>query len=192
MSARVRLFAAVRVPDEQLRVVDDATRPLRAALPRARWTGQEGRHVTVKFAGYLDAARVDDAVAAVESCARRWTGSDVRLSALGAFPDARRARVLWAGLDDPSALLSGLAAELDDAFEPLGVARERRAFTPHLTLARFREPARLEGVLPPLPHAELPPFRVAEIELFRSHLSPRGARYESLARLPLVSSDDAT
>ena len=191
MTARVRLFAAVRVPDEQLEVVDDATRPLRERLAGARWTAREQRHVTVKFVGYLDAEHVDDARAAVAACALRHRAAQVRLSDLGAFPTPRRARVLWAGLDDPTNVLARLAADLDDAFRPLGVEPERRSFTPHLTLARFREPARLDG-LPPLPAAELPPFPVAEVELFRSHLSPRGARYESLDRLPLVCSDDGT
>ncbi|HEX2049736.1 MAG TPA: RNA 2',3'-cyclic phosphodiesterase [Actinomycetota bacterium] len=190
MTARVRLFAAVRVPDEHQRVVDEAVAPLRARVAGARWTPPESRHVTVKFVGYLDAGLVDDALAAVASCARRQGASDVRLSELGAFPGPRRARVLWAGLDDPDSLLARLAADLDDAFEPLGVEPERRAFTPHLTLARFREPARLDGMLPVLPRAGLPPFRVADVELFRSHLSPRGARYESLARVPLVSCGD--
>jgi 2'-5' RNA ligase len=135
--------------------------------------------------GSTPADRLYAVARAVEAVARGRKGSDVSLTGLGAFPSARRARVLWVGLDDPAGLLSGLASDLDGALEPLGYRVEARPFTPHLTLARFKVPARLEGLLPELASSRLSPWLVDHVELFRSHLHPRGARYESLARFPL-------
>lgn len=80
-----------------------------------------------------------------------------------------------------------LAAELVRGFEPLGYEPEKRSFTPHLTLARFKVPARLEDQLASVTLPEAEPFVVDTLELFRSHLHPKGARYEVLDRIPLRS-----
>lgn len=84
--------------------------------------------------------------------------------------------------------MSGLAADLDKTLEPLGYAAEARGVTPHLTLARFRIPVPLKGGLPEVDTTGLDVFPVEEIHLFRSHLSPKGARYEVLETFPLGGS----
>jgi 2'-5' RNA ligase len=73
---------------------------------------------------------------------------------------------------------------LDEGLGSLGFAPEKRAFTPHLTLARFKTPMRLPD-LPPLSAAALVGWPAGSIVLFRSHLSPRGARYEALSDYPM-------
>lgn len=94
-------------------------------------------------------------------------------------------RVLWVGLDDPQGLLAKLAADLERAFEPLGYPTEERAFRPHLTLARFKNPIRLDQPLPVLEAERFGRFAADELQLFQSHLHPHGARYEALARFRL-------
>ena len=98
-----------------------------------------------------------------------------------------RARVLWVGLDDPAGLLAALARDLEAALVPLGFEAEPRAFTPHLTLARFKPPASVAGVLSDEPRVTAPSFEVGHLALYRSHLHPKGARYEVLATIPLGS-----
>ncbi len=89
--------------------------------------------------------------------------------------------MLWAGVSDPAGMLERLADGLDGAFAPMGYRPERRPFAAHVTLARFRQPVRLD-----LPGLEpLEPFLLRRIGLYRSRLSPGGARYESLAAFPL-------
>ena len=184
-SQRLRLFVAAPVPESHLARVHEVTAGLRARWPRARWMEPANQHVTLKFLGATDVDALDDVTAAVAGAVRRHEPAPVRLSALGVFPGPRRARVLWVGLDDPRDLLGSLAADLAAAFEPLGYEREKREFRPHLTLARFREPVRMANDLADLALDDLAPFSVAEIGLFRSHLHPRGARYEELQRFPL-------
>jgi RNA 2',3'-cyclic 3'-phosphodiesterase len=183
---RLRLFVAVTPPGPHLDTLSASVASWRDAAPPARWVAPDGQHVTLKFLGWTPSDRrapLDDVLAMVAAGRRR-----ARLSwgAVGAFPSPRRARVLWVGLDDPAGLLAGLAADLDAALEPLGWGREARPFTPHLTLARFRSPARLEQ-LPRLDDmAALPAFEVSAISLYRSRLHPSGARYELLERHDLV------
>ncbi|MDQ3958274.1 MAG: RNA 2',3'-cyclic phosphodiesterase [Actinomycetota bacterium] len=174
---KLRLFVAVQVPDEHLAWLEEATGDL-SSLPGARWTPRENRHVTLSFLGWLRAALLPDVVATTELVAAAHSPASVALDGLGAFPRERRARVLWAGVDDPNGLLPSLAVGLGAGFEPLGVAPEARAYAPHLTLARFKNPGSLEGLLPAVPRSA--PFLVERITLYRSRLSPRGPRYEVL------------
>ena len=132
----LRLFVAVDVPEGVRDRVQDAVGPWRERLSRARWVPKQNQHVTLKFLGSTWPRLVGWVTETVEAVARRSEPFETRVTGLGAFPSARRARVLWAGLDDPAGGLASLAADLEGAlakeFEP-----EKRAFTAHLTVARF-------------------------------------------------------
>lgn len=182
--ARLRLFVAAIVADELLQAVADEIEPLRSRFPGARWTDVANQHVTLKFLGWVDAVKFDAVSAACRSVAAGHSPASLSLGGLDAFPTRGRVRVLWVGLDDPAGLLARCAADLDAALQPLGFEPESRAFTPHLTLARFRAPLRMSGEWrsPSLPSES---WTCDALTLFRSHLSPKGARYEALASFPL-------
>ena len=179
----LRLFVAVSVPEEQLAWVEQQSGPLRGRWPDARWIPAENQHVTLKFLGPASADLLDPIVAACHHAAESRTVGTVSLGGLGVFPSSKRARVLWIGLDDPAGLLASVAGALDDPLAQLGFEPETRAFSPHLTVARFKRPTPL-GELPSVPPPP-GPFPVAEFGLWRSHLSPKGARYECLATFGL-------
>lgn len=181
---KVRLFTGATVPPAALEGVAAQVDELRSGLPDARWVPLENQHVTLKFLGWTPRDRLDAVERALEIVAASRSGSRVRLTHLGAFPSARRARVLWVGLDDRDRLLERLAADLDRALEPLGYPSEARPYTPHLTLARFKAPVRIgiaDTDLDPTP-----PFAVDAVTLFRSRLHPKGARYEALRAFTLA------
>jgi 2'-5' RNA ligase len=94
--------------------------------------------------------------------------------------------VLWAGLDDREERLTKIAAGLDAALAK-EFAPEKRAFTPHLTVARFNPPVPMRDHAESLAAATIdaPEFVVDRLVLYRSHLSPRGARYEALEEFAL-------
>jgi RNA 2',3'-cyclic 3'-phosphodiesterase len=179
----LRLFVAVDVPVPIKRSLARAVRPLRESVPGARWTRPEAWHVTLKFLGSVYPRLrgwVEEAVAAAAAAAEPF---ETRLTSLGAFPSERRARVLWAGLDDPEGAFVRLTGALEGSLEREFPA-EKRPFTAHLTLARFKEQAALpQGSL----EAELAgePFPVERLVLYRSHLQRPHAVYESLATFPL-------
>lgn len=182
--ARLRLFVAASVPHELLVSVAHAAEGLKERWPAARWSDVANQHVTLKFLGWADESLLRGVRERCAEVARGHEPALLTLDDLDAFPSRRRVRVVWVGLDDPAGLLAGLAADLDRALEPLGFESESRAYTPHLTLARLRDPVRDTGEWPTL---DVPrtPWTCGEIVLFRSHLSPRGARYEPLESFAL-------
>jgi 2'-5' RNA ligase len=184
---RLRLFVAVSLPSALLDSLAEVVAPLRGKLTNARWTTPENQHLTMKFLGWTPADRLDDIVHVCEMVAAGRQPAAINLTSLGAFPSQRRVRVLWMGIDDPSGVLPALAADLDGAFEPLGFAAEGRAYTPHLTLARFKLPVPLKSGFPELDAPPHDPVRIERMDLFRSHLSPKGARYEVMQSFPLGS-----
>ncbi|HZA41287.1 MAG TPA: RNA 2',3'-cyclic phosphodiesterase [Actinomycetota bacterium] len=186
----LRLFVAVSLPTHVLEALAAATAELRNALPGGRWSPLENQHVTLKFLGSCPADQLEEIAAAVAMVAASHETATLRLTDLGTFPSRRRARVLWAGLEDEAELLRSLAEGLDDALKPLGFEPEKRAFTPHLTLARWRTPIPVRAPLPTMPQEVFEPFTVDAVELFRSHLSPRGARYEMLRSWPLAGTGE--
>lgn len=183
---KLRLFTAVRVPSDQLEWLDRSVADLKG-LSGARWTSVDNQHVTLNFLGWVESRLLPDVVAAVDDAARRHAPANVSLDGLGAFPRERRARVLWAGVDDPAGLLPALATDLGECLRATGYEPEDRPFTAHLTLARFKTPKPLE--LPELPAAPAT-FTVDRITLFRSRLSPSGARYEVVHEAYLSASAD--
>ena len=184
----LRLFLAVAIPPDELRRVWDETSAFRRRWPQARWAPLDNQHVTLKFLGSTPRAQLDEVDDVVAGIASARASSHVLVSGLGVFPGPSRARVLWAGLRDDEDLLASLANGLASALAPLGYEPEKRRFTPHLTLARFRTPVRVDKELLVLDEGE--PFPVDEVLLFRSHLSPKGARYEVVNRFPLRPGND--
>ena len=179
----LRLFAAVEIPEEIRGALAEAVSPVGERFPKARWVPIQNQHVTMKFLGSTYPRLVEWVTETVSSVAREHEPLDTRVEGLGAFPNARRARVLWAGLDDAERRLERLAASLDEALAK-EFAPEQRAFTPHLTVARFDPPAGLE----PLEVAfESEPFQIDRLVLFRSHLRRPAPVYEPIGLFPLGS-----
>ena len=182
----MRLFVAARIPDDRLELLDAALEPLRVKLINARWVPPDNQHLTLKFLGWAPADLLDGVATTCAMVAAGRPGGRLALTDLGAFPSKTRIRVLWVGVDDPSGVLAALAADLERAFEPLGFPSEGRPYTPHLTVARFKLPVPMKSGFPSLP-VSIAPFELGEITLFRSHLSPKGARYEAIGAFPLRS-----
>lgn len=182
----LRLFAAVDLPPRVREEIERTIEPWRERLPRGRWVKPENWHVTVKFLGRTYPRLVDRVHEACRQAASGIRPFRVGVEGMGVFPGPGRARVLWVGLVDRDESLPALARALDDRladeFPP-----EKRGFTPHLTVARFNPPVPVGEHVDELAGTrfEVEPFGVGELVLYRSHLSPKGARYEPLERFPL-------
>ena len=183
MSA-LRLFLAVDVPRDLLLELDGRVAPLRSRTEGARWAPIENQHVTLRFLGTTPDDRLGPLVSSVRSTVARHDPFVLQLGTLGTFPERGRARVLWAGFEDPSPLLA-LAQDLEPVLVSLGYESEKRAFNAHLTLARFKIPAPVRGLTAEIDLSGLEPFSVEQVGLWRSHLSPKGARYELLDEAPM-------
>jgi RNA 2',3'-cyclic 3'-phosphodiesterase len=152
------------------------------------WVAADNFHVTVKFLGAVDEARLPAVIDVLHAAVPRHARFTIDVGGLGAFPSATRARVLWAGVVAGDGALAALAATVDTALASLGFPREARAFSPHITVGRVREPGRAPALTTLLSASQTRSFgRVAvnEVTLMRSDLSPRGARYTPLVQVPL-------
>ena len=178
----LRLFAAVEIPNEIRGALAEAVRPVRERFPKARWVPIQNQHVTVKFLGSTYPRLVDWVKETVSAVAHDQDPFRTRVEGLGAFPNDRRARVLWAGLDDGERGLERLAASLDEALTK-EFAPEQRPFTPHLTVARFDPPVGLESLEVAF---ESEPFEIDRLVLFRSQLRRPAPVYEAIDIFPLV------
>ena len=143
-------------------------------------------HVTLKFLGQIDPARVDAIADGLAAVAARMAAFDLDVRGLGAFPTATRPRVLWVGLQ-PAAALAELAREVDATLGALGLPRESRPFAAHVTLGRVRESRRNPSLAAALARpADCGRLPVTRVSLMRSELNPRGARYTELTSVVLA------
>jgi RNA 2',3'-cyclic 3'-phosphodiesterase len=182
---RLRLFLAADVPGDHLTRLHEAATELRRAFPQARWIPEGNQHVTLKFLGATAPEQVPKVAGVCGSVAASHQQARVHLGALGAFPSMRRARVLWIAIEDSDSLLTRLATSLDRGLATLGFAAEERAYTPHLTLARLKSPAPVDGARFP-GVAELAPIHIDHMTLYRSRVSSKGAVYEPLDHFALA------
>jgi RNA 2',3'-cyclic 3'-phosphodiesterase len=178
----MRAFVAVFPPPEVRREALAWVRRL-PSYDRVRWTRPENVHLTLKFLGDVRAETLDSIRAALGEVCAEHAPFDAVLAELGAFPSARRAKILWIGVGAGSDRLRSLAADVDDALASLGFGREKRPYVPHLTLGRVRgRPLNLD-----LPSGvEGNGFRVRRVELTESTLAPKGATYRTVGDFALV------
>ncbi len=176
----MRLFIAIDLPEEPSKKLAG----LRAEIPGVSWVPPEQLHLTLSFLGEV----------AVGICAQLTAelvkigapGFDLHFTATGCFPDRRQPRVLWAGLAAAPRLIA-LAQQINNAVTICGISQEVRPFSPHITLARCRQPAGKEvgAFLDQQRRLKLPPFRVREFILFQSLLTAKGAIHTPLGQFPL-------
>ena len=184
----MRAFVAIDLADKVRAALAREQARLKAACAHyrdIRWTRPEGLHLTLKFLGEIEKAQATSVVAALQGLGG-FDPFKAEVKGFGFFPDARRPRVFWVGLQGPPAL-SELAAGVEAALEPLGFAPEHRPFKPHLTLARFdrpQSPATLTAAINDSSVGSVGQFEVSEFFLFESRLRPGGAEYLKLARFP--------
>jgi len=183
----MRLFVAVDIPEDVRATIKSLVEKLRGTARNARWARIEGLHVTLKFIGETfpeNAGKINGALATVPVPAP----FALRFHGLGFFPNERRPRVLWAGIE-AAPQLAALAEAVESVLEPLGIPRESRAFAPHLTLARFDSPGGLESLHVAIESASTPEFgsaSVKEFHLYESILKRGGAEYTRLATFPFA------
>ncbi len=178
----MRVFVAMDVPEEVLRNIAQLMKELATVVRGARWVRTEGMHVTLKFIGETSAEMVERVKSSLADI-RSASPVELNFRGVGCFPNERRPRVLWAGIE-ASGNLAELAAEVESRLAALGIPREERTFRPHLTLARFNEPQsqpRLAEAMQKLSTREFGATRTGELHLYQSKLKPGGAEYTRLA-----------
>jgi 2'-5' RNA ligase len=188
----MRLFIAIDVAAaiaaEASRVVDILRRRASTLAPCAHvtWVAPERMHLTVCFIGYADEAKAS-AIHEALTPPVGVTPFELQVSGVGTFPPRGMPRVIWAGVHDDGDSLAATEREVSDRLARLGVAREDRPYSPHLTLARVKDPAglRAPALVDGLEDHEFGATRVDAITLFESRLSSKGPTYIPVFSTPL-------
>jgi 2'-5' RNA ligase len=182
----MRLFTGVELPAEIIRNIEKLLAELKPAA-RIKWSPPENLHITTKFIGEWPEARLEELQKALAAVPRPGP-LPVAIRGLGFFPNAKSPRVFWAGIEAPPELKT-LARETDRALAPLGIEAEKREYSPHLTLARIREPVPLQPLhdrIARLGSHDLGGFTAAHFFLYQSKLGPSGSVYTKISEFPLV------
>ena len=184
------MFLAINLPSDVRRDIVSATAPMRDSAPELSWVDETRLHLTLKFFDDQPAETADAIGATTARVAEGHREMAMRLAGIGAFPNFRRSRIVWMGVEqDPR--LELLHHDIEVACETLGFEVEGRPFRPHLTLARVKQPLSEERARALSRAARRVDFDtevvVQSLDLMRSELGPGGSRYSTLASAPLRS-----
>ena len=181
----MRLFTGLDLPGEVVRNLEKLLEELRPTA-RIQWSPPANLHITTKFIGEWPEERLDELKAALAGVPSR-AGIPLHIHKVGFFPNPHSPRIFWCGIEAPG--LAELAADTDRATAALGVESEKRAYSPHLTLARIKETVDLQ----PLREAiaaraalDFGSFTAPGFFLYRSQLRSTGSVYTKLAEFPLT------
>jgi RNA 2',3'-cyclic 3'-phosphodiesterase len=177
----MRLFVALKIPSAVREELNALIKAFRTVSPQTRWVRSENLHVTLKFIGEVPEEKLAGMRVALAGirldhpCALDFRG-------LGFFQNEKQARVLWAGIA-ASPNLKTLAADIELAMESLGIPRDQRPFSPHLTLSRFESPRlaeKLRAAIQENAARDFGSLRTSKFHLIESKLKPSGAEYTTL------------
>jgi 2'-5' RNA ligase len=189
---RYRVFVAVALPEAVRYAIEAAQNELRAAMhsPSIRWTRPEQLHLTLRFLGGVDVRQVEPLKESVRDACDGFGGFQLSASGLGVFPNVRRPRVVWAGIDDANGRLSELQRSIQSATSAFTSEPPEDRFTGHVTLARCRdagrgEAATLAGMIGRMATRSFGAWTVSDVEVIRSETLPTGSRYSTLAQVRL-------
>ena len=191
-SETLRTFIALPLPEEWIRQLAETIAMLSRPMPAGvRWVSPDGIHLTLTFLGPTDSRIVPRILDAVAENFAEASPPVLALSSLGTFPSGRNPKVIWAGVSGGSESLDDLHRRAEQSVSGLGWSADGRPFRPHLTLGRVRDrvtPRQRQAISDAVTRARLPAirsWRPDTVRLYRSVLTPRGARYSSLGEVQI-------
>jgi 2'-5' RNA ligase len=180
----MRLFTAIDLPGAIQTTLDELVARLKP-LARIAWSPASNLHITTKFIGEWPDGRLDELKHALAGLGRR-APFEIQVRGVGFFPNPKNPRVFWVGIRAPEDL-ADLAMQTGHALAALGVALETRPYSPHLTLARIREPQPLDSLREAIQRGadlEFGSFTATRFHLYQSRPGPGGSVYTPLAEFP--------
>lgn len=183
----MRLFIGLDLPSGVVRNLEDLLDRLRPQA-RIQWSPPANLHITTKFIGEWPEGRLEELKTALSELPAR-PSIDVDIRRVGFYPNPHSPRVFWCGVEAPG--LAELAADTDRATSALGIAGEKRDYSPHLTLARIKEKTNLQPLreaIVALPSLDFGSFPAGSCYLYQSKLRPTGSVYTKLAEFPFSKS----
>lgn len=177
-----RVFIAINLDSDVWQRLSDIQGKLRKCGADVRWVAPENIHLTLRFLGYVSDANLRDVFEASKNSISGILPFEIFLSEIGAFPDLKRPRVIWAGIRE-SKVLSDIVHNLSGFLKQCGFPQDKRDYHPHLTLGRVRSVKNKEGLVRAVKANENwngGSQMVRDIRVVESILKSQGAEYSSL------------
>lgn len=178
-----RVFIALRIPDEVVAAIRRAQEELAHYRLKVRWVKPENIHLTLKFLGDLDPSHIDDVAAVVAKSTESRAPFMLAAKGVGVFPNIKRARVIWIGVEGQVTELIDLQQDLTSRLTTIGFPPERRRFSGHLTIGRTKGAigaSRLMKALDNIRSFTSKSFPIERIIIYSSELQPSGPVYSAL------------
>lgn len=182
---KLRTFIAIELSDEVKQTIQDVEDSLKVLGCDIKWVRPEIAHLTLKFLGDVASDTIETIDRVLQESVQGLPPIQTQLTSLGIFPDIRRPRVLWIGLEDKEGRIKQLAESVETALGNIGFRKEEREFKPHITIGRLRSSKNAIQLAEAIRGFTVPAGRRQSIEnitLFKSTLTPTGPIYEVLKK----------
>ncbi len=177
----MRLFVAAELSGAVRKSIADYIHDISPLWEGVRWEREHKLHITLKFLGNVEHSVAKSASAIVGNITKEHSVMNMRSTGLGGFPNLKRPRVLYIGLSE-NQHLAKLHSDLENGLEQAGFEKEKRIFTPHVTIGRVKNRALIKGDIITMDEVE---FDITNIAVVESKLSNSGSEYTNLAQFNL-------
>lgn len=188
----MRAFIAIELPKEIKTILTKTQEKLKSSEADIKWVEPENIHLTLKFLGEINEEQLNKITKIITNIASSKEPFHINLSCIGAFPDIKYPRVIWAGSDKSEFELKTIVKELENKIQKIGIPKEGRAFSSHITLGRVRSglnkdklKQKLEELSKVAIAGETAEFEANKITLFKSTITSKGPVYEAIHRASL-------
>lgn len=184
----LRCFIAIELPEEIRKALAEAQRELKIFGADIRWVRPENIHLTLKFLGDTQEEDIESISREISEICSGFSSFSMELAGLGIFPGTRQPKVLWAGLNGSKEIIE-LQKDIDSTMAHFGFKPEKRIFSPHLTLGRFRSPKNKDALLRAIASENVKKhglFEVKTVALIKSSLTNSGSVYTKISEANLA------
>jgi len=185
----VRSFIALDISPSNLGTIKALQGELKRKVEGIRWVKSEGIHLTLKFLGNVKEERFEALCSSLKPLCAAHSPIELCPGMIGAFPALNRPRVIWLGVEGSLDALRSLWQDIEKDCFSAGFERDKRSFSPHLTLGRVKDfkkaAGRLGQAIEVAGDFPFEPFQVVTVHLYRSELRPEGAVYTKIMSFPL-------
>jgi len=190
----MRTFIAIELPKEAKDVLRELQDQLKSSQADVKWVAAENIHLTLKFLGERDEKKIAEISQILDEMAKENQPYEINLVSLGTFPDADHPRVVWAGIDQGDAQTRKIAQALEEKIAKVGIPKENREFSSHITIGRVKSNINREKLIQELDNSKCClagknlRFLATQLLLFKSTLTSKGPVYEILKTANLTKS----
>ena len=184
--ASIRTFICFELSREMTIKIRDYQYYIKTFGRGVRWVKPESIHLTLKFLGDVEEANVANIAERLKPIVQDFASFKIKLTGSGAFPNLKRPRVYWIGVEEATGTLVKLHDQIDNTLEKEGFEKDQREFSPHLTLGRVEFIEEVQKISTELQRTNFEggEFQPREIVIMKSELQPSGAVYAPLHKLP--------